>query len=444
MKLFQFSTTIIFSYVLLLYSSNPAVYAQEQPDCAGEARDERYRAYQEESKCRIACETDFYYDDAARSSCVAGCKATRDSQVNAADAGLDVCLYTRDTAVSPVPVQESAITETPETTTAKEPIEQAEMVQEDVGDTQLSDVIREPFVVSGSVDDHVPEANIFNIQDLFTQFAWTIANGLHSLDMFMTYDDPPVINTEEFWALDNPSDREQWITDSIITKLHIAGMTGSEFSFTADIVDGEAQMRLPGSDEWVPLTQGTEIPLYTEIFTGLDTTTVLTVPGVGAIQLESFTNIELGERGIRQGIQTGSIFSDMSLKTGEVEIYIEPDTENSLPPAVNGIGVTQDGTPFYAAAVRGTHFWMENNLEKGYGLVGVYEGEVVVTDIASGKVYSVQPDADGTPGVIVIPDTVPSKTTTMFVGIGSLLLVGVVAFGILLIIRKKKSKKRGR
>lgn len=163
---------------------------------------------------------------------------------------------------------------------------------------------------------------------------------------------------------------------------------GSPYSL--DILNGQAQIKLPGQSEWKDLKQGDRIPPGSTIFTGMDTTTVLSIQDKGVVQILSFTEVTISEEGLSE---PGKTTTEIDLQTGEIEVNIEG--------GVYTAPLMQVFTTNVVAGVRGTHFWVSHNKDKRLSTVGVYAGEVEVQAKGSDQSTLVSPNGDK-PGVIVV------------------------------------------
>lgn len=199
--------------------------------------------------------------------------------------------------------------------------------------------------------------------------------------------------------------------------------------FRLDILNGQVQIKLPGQNQWSDLKQGDRIPSGSTIFTGMDSTTVLSIRGKGVVQVESFTEITINEKGLEEAAEAGQTFTDIDLKTGEIEVNIES--------GVFTAPILQVNTPSVVAGVRGTHFWVNYNKDKRISTVGVYEGEVEVTAKGSDQTTLVSPNGDK-PGVVVVSQKL-STVKLLIAGAVAVIIIGGIVFFL-----KKRGKSRSR
>ena len=158
-------------------------------------------------------------------------------------------------------------------------------------------------------------------------------------------------------------------------------------------VEGEPEMQVPGSDEWVVLKKGDAIPKGARIFTGMDDDLLVVLPGSYAVKVRAFTDITFNQSGISEALLGGDLINHLDLRAGDVEVHVEKGTYQSS---------TQVQMPQAVAGVRGTHFWVSYDETKRLGAVGVYEGEVMVDDLFRGTRTLLTPAKDKTPRVIVM------------------------------------------
>lgn len=206
--------------------------------------------------------------------------------------------------------------------------------------------------------------------------------------------------------------------------------------YSIDILRGQAQIKYPNEQEWTELKPGDKIPSGSTIFTGMDTTTILSIRDKGVVQVQSFAEITVNERGLEEAAKTGQTYTDIKLEKGEIEINIDPyvPTTPSDKPGFQGWGMSIYG-PFYSAAVRGTHFWVSQEENKQQAAIGVYEGKVEVKASGSDKSMFISPGGDK-PGIVVITQ----KLSPIKMAIAGLVLVVVIG-GVCLILKRKFSAK---
>lgn len=195
--------------------------------------------------------------------------------------------------------------------------------------------------------------------------------------------------------------------------------------YRADIIKGQVQIKLMGSNEWTDLKQGDKIPLGATIFTGMDSTTILSLRDEGVVEVLPFTQIYMSTYGLEQAAKTGKTTTDIGLRTGEIEVNVGRGVYTSS---------LQVHTPTAAAGVRGTHFWVKHDKDKNVTTVGVYEGMVEVK-ARNGKTSVIIPNKDK-PGVIAIAQ----KFSPVRFGIAGFVLLAIIG-GVILILKRKFASK---
>lgn len=198
--------------------------------------------------------------------------------------------------------------------------------------------------------------------------------------------------------------------------------------YSLDILSGQAQIKYPGESEWKDLKQGDKIPPGSTIFTGMDTTTVLTIAGKGVVQVQSFTEIMINEKGLEDAAKTGQAYTDIELIKGEIEINVDPYIP-MIPSGASesqGWGMSIYG-PFYSAAVRGTHFWVKQEEGKQFAAIGVYKGSVEVKVRGSDRSTVVSPVGDK-PGVVVVTQKFSPLKITLAGAVLVIVVVGIIFF----------------
>lgn len=192
------------------------------------------------------------------------------------------------------------------------------------------------------------------------------------------------------------------------------------FRARADFLKGDADIKYPGTDKWVPLKTGDIIPPGATLFTGMDATLVLSLQDKGVFQMLPFTEIVVSEENIKRASHT-----DIKLNTGDIEVSIEGGVYT---------GTLQVQTPSVVAGVRGTHFWVSYDKDKRLSVTGVYEGKVEVTPRGSNKSVTISPNGDK-PGVAVVTQKL-SVTKLAVLG----LVLAVVVGGIAWFVKRKKRR----
>ena len=158
-------------------------------------------------------------------------------------------------------------------------------------------------------------------------------------------------------------------------------------------VEGEPEMQVPGSDEWVILKKGDAIPKGARIFTGMDDDIFVVLPGSYVVKVRGFSDITFDQTGISKALGR-ELINHLDLRNGDVEVIVEPQW--------NYQGSMQVKMPAMTVGVRGTHFWVSYDEAKRLGAVGVYKGEVAVDDLFRGTRTLLTPAKDETPRVIVM------------------------------------------
>lgn len=201
----------------------------------------------------------------------------------------------------------------------------------------------------------------------------------------------------------------------------------SNSPYGLDILRGDAQIKLPGQNEWKALKAGDQITPGSTIFTGMDATTVLSIEGKGVVEVQPFTEIIVDEKGLEQAAKTGQTYTDIKLNLGEIEVNIDS--------GVFTAPILQISTPNSTTSVRGTHFWVSYDKDKRLTALGVYEGKVEFTT-TGGKKITVLPDGEKQGVVVVSQKFSPTK-----LALGGLLLAAV--FGGIVWLLKRKFVSKG-
>lgn len=209
-----------------------------------------------------------------------------------------------------------------------------------------------------------------------------------------------------------------------------SGVWEKDSSYRLDYLEGEASIKYPGENEWKELKAGDKIPPGSRIFTGMDTTTMITIKNKGVIQVLPFTEITVNEYGLDKAATVGQTTTDIKIDTGEIEVYTEKQFYEDLVRWRPSLRVQ-----FFNnyAAPRGTHFWVSYDKVKNLSAIGVYKGEVEVK--SQGETRLVSPTSDG-PGIIVIAQ----KLSPVKIAIFGLVSVAVVG-GAILVLRRKLTLK---
>lgn len=203
--------------------------------------------------------------------------------------------------------------------------------------------------------------------------------------------------------------------------------------YRLDILNGEASVKYPGENEWRDLKTGDKIPPGSTLFTGADTTTVLSIKDKGVVEILPFTEITVSEEGLERAAGEGKTDTSIKLRKGEIEVNVERGPYRAT---------MQVQTPSLAVAVRGTHFWVSFIQDKNRSTVGVYKGEVEVS-VKDGQKASVKPAGDPStgsgqskPGVVIVSQ----KLSPIKLAIAGLVLATIIG-GVVLLLKRKFSFK---
>lgn len=186
--------------------------------------------------------------------------------------------------------------------------------------------------------------------------------------------------------------------------------------YSIDILRGKAQVKYPNEREWRDVKVGEKIPQGSIIFTGMDTTTVLTIEGVGVVEIAPFTEVKIDQSGIEQATANKTIFTDIGLKKGEVEVNVDS--------GVFTAPILDVHTPNATTSVRGTHFWV--SYKDNQTATGVYEGKVEVKS-NDGRVQEITPKGDQ-PGVMVVSHKLSPVKLAIIGAVMVVLIIGAVWF----------------
>lgn len=201
--------------------------------------------------------------------------------------------------------------------------------------------------------------------------------------------------------------------------------------FKLDILNGQAQIKYPGEKDWKPLAAGDKIPSGSTLFTGMDTTTVLSIKDKGVVQILPFTEITVSEQGLEQATKERKTTTDIDLRTGEIELNVEGNVYTGT--------LMNVSTPQSTTSVRGTHFWVSYNKDKRLSIVGVYKGQVEVKTSGNDKPTLVSPKGDPSagsgqvkPGVVLVT----SKLSLVKLTLAGLVLAAVIGGAVFFLKRK--------
>lgn len=239
-------------------------------------------------------------------------------------------------------------------------------------------------------------------------------------------------NLGVYASVDELLNRTPQITEEIIKKAQeewekLTDSTKRSVSpYSIDILNGQAQIKYPNENEWRDVKAGDKIPPGSTIFTGMDTTTVLTIESKGVVQIAPFSEVTINESGLEQATLNKTMFTDIELRTGEIELDVKGPT---FGPSF------QVFTTNAVAGVRGTHFWVSYDKNKKLSTVGVYKGQVEVKSSGSNKSILISPNGDK-PGIAVISQ----KLSIIKLAPAGLVLVAVVG-GAFMILKRKFTAK---
>lgn len=190
--------------------------------------------------------------------------------------------------------------------------------------------------------------------------------------------------------------------------------------YSVDILRGQAQIKYPNENQWRDVKVGEKIPQGSTIVTGMDSTTILTIEGVGVVEIAPFTEIKIDQSGIEQATLNKELFNDIELNEGEIEVNIES--------GVFTAPILDVHTPNATTSVRGTHFWVL--YKDNQTAVGVYKGKVALKT-TDGKVKEITPNGDQ-PGVMVVSQ----KLSPVKLGVTGLVLVAIIG-GVTIFLKRK-------
>lgn len=233
-------------------------------------------------------------------------------------------------------------------------------------------------------------------------------------------------------SVDELLNRTPELTEEIIKKAQadwdrLFNPAAPEISpYRLDILEGKIQIKLPGQSQWSDLKQGDLIPSGSTIFTGMDTTTVLSIKNKGVVQVLPFTEIVISETGLEQAADEKKTTTDIELIKGEIELNID---RGMFGPSF------QVFTTNAVAGVRGTHFWVSQPQGAKTSTIGVYQGEVEVKDRNNNASTIVAPNEDK-PGIVVVAQKL-SVTKITILGFG---LTAAVT-GIIVLLKKRRQRK---
>lgn len=221
-------------------------------------------------------------------------------------------------------------------------------------------------------------------------------------------------------------EREDLLKEEMLNELK---QDPQDSPYRVDILNGQVQIKFPGQNGWSDLKQGDNIPTGSTIFTGMDTTTVLSIQGKGVLQILPFTEITISEQGIEQASEEKKTTTEINLNTGEIEVNIES--------GVYTAPLMQIYTTNVVAGVRGTHFWVNHNKDKKLSTVGVYQGQVEVKASGSDQVILVSPNGDKQGFILVAQKLSPVK-----LGIAGAVVI-ILIIGAIWLIKMKNLPKLG-
>jgi hypothetical protein len=187
------------------------------------------------------------------------------------------------------------------------------------------------------------------------------------------------------------------------------------------ILEGDVEMKIPGSKEWTILKQGDQIPNGATIFTGMDSNLLVVFGGVGVAKILSFSEITFNQEGIQQAVEKGNVATELKLRVGDIEVRVDKGTYSPT---------MQVETPQSVTSVRGTHFWVSSDEKDNSTITGVYEGEVEVIDIQSRQSIIISPISDGTPQIAVSinASSKESSSKLLLIIVIALLFLGLLGY----------------
>jgi hypothetical protein len=446
MKKFTLLTFLLFFTFFIFLIVNAGAHGDEENSCDEEYDNAVHENGLNALKCQQNCTDEFSIHIAEkeeRAACWAGCDAGSDEIKKQLKAEYEKCIAEKE-AIGKESAIESDDSESKESTDGSEENKQTQKKYIDQMRAIFGNV---QIYSSGSVDETAPESfplsryyeknpeafepfrsfeNLFDSPD-FNKLIQDASGRTpsSSLDKDSELFDLPDGDFEFRVDISQGSRQSESSVEEIVDVEQGAVTLRNNIQSTYDKAD--SLVKLPGSQEWIPMEQGMRFPKGTEIFTGFDTTTVLSVPGKGVVEVAPFTNLILDNFGFEEGSGKGLIHNDFYLRTGEIEVDIEG---GDYQPAM------QVQTPNVIAGVGGTRFWIKYSIDNGYSEVGVYDGEVFVKDEVNKKNYSVKPSG-GENGVIIV-----ASQKLSIVKISLFAIVGIVITGAVVWILKKKNKKR--
>lgn len=161
-------------------------------------------------------------------------------------------------------------------------------------------------------------------------------------------------------------------------------------------LDGDVDIKRPGSNFWEPLREGTAIPEGSQVFTGIDGN-VWIYGKFGIANISHGSYVTINRSSASQGNDPNVRFD---IKVGKVEIRYEK---------ANYQGVIQTRTPSATARVKGTKFYTSYNQKQRYSTIGVYEGQVEVQSLITGEKIELSSVNDNRQDLAFVPLQQPKE-----------------------------------
>ncbi len=176
---------------------------------------------------------------------------------------------------------------------------------------------------------------------------------------------------------------------------------------------GKVEVRLPGTTEWVPATEGQNLGLATTLSTGFDSSAVV-VLGKTTLQVKPLTRMSI-DKLVEEG---GTLKTTTFLRVGSVAASVK-----------SADGVKQEfkvQSPYSTASVRGTEFTYDGiHLDVKEGVVAFIPGRPQRETAPSGPNAGPAPESQKNDDFVGAPDVPadPSKTVPVPAGKDAKLVV---------------------
>jgi len=95
--------------------------------------------------------------------------------------------------------------------------------------------------------------------------------------------------------------------------------TGESFSATVIKVEGSADVKLPGADDWRPAAEGDALPEGSEVFTGNRSLVELAFADSSVVVVQSLTHLRI-DRALRE---KATVRTDLDVRIGEVGVEVK-------------------------------------------------------------------------------------------------------------------------